>query len=264
MPLERGGTLSSYQRLTPSNGVLTHAQVSIEKDLILAAKSIHIIPTSLSASLIDTKISEAQRKLIVNMVDRNLCVDLSDRFEIAPLSQPADLTVHAFITRIVPTDETAAAVSKIISVGASVATAVAVVPVPVPSVRIPIGLGGLALEAEAVDQNGAQVAAMLWARGADSFTSRARVSSVGDAYDLASSFSDDFSKLLVTGNSPFESVPALPSIQRIGSLFGGAPKESACEAFGRNSGVASMLGGAIGLPPEWTDTGAQDGAQTKP
>src|SRR5882672_3871780 len=94
MPLERGGTLSSYQRLTPSNGVLTHAQVSIEKDLILAAKSIHIIPTSLSASLIDAKISEAQRKLIVNMVDRNLCVDLSDRFEIAPLSQPADLTVH--------------------------------------------------------------------------------------------------------------------------------------------------------------------------
>src|SRR5262249_27782233 len=166
-----------------------------------------------------------------------------------------DLTVHAFITRIIPTDETAAAASKVTWVATSVATAVTVVPVPVPSLRIPIGLGGLALEAEAIDRTGSQNAAMVWARGADSLTSRPRVSPAGDSYDLAASLGAEFSKALVTGARPFKTLPPPP--KRVGSLLGGAPKESACEAFGRGPGVAGLVGSAIGLPPEWTDKGAQ-------
>jgi Protein of unknown function (DUF3313) len=257
VPLEQAGLLSSYQHLAPSSGFLTQAQVSVNKDEILAAKTIRIIPTSLSSAVAEAKLSEAQLTLIANAVDRSLCTGLSDRFQIVPRAQPADLTVHAFITRIIPTDETAAAASKVTSVATSVATAVTVVPVPVPSLRIPIGLGGLALEAEAVDRTGSQKAAMVWARGADSVTSRPRVSSAGDAYDLATSFGADFSKLLVTGASPFKTLPSLPSMRRVGSLLGGAPKESACEAFGRGPGVAGLVGGMIGLPPEWTDTGPQ-------
>ena len=62
---------------------------------------------------------------------------------------------------------------------------------PIPSVRVPIGLGGIALEGEAVDPAGYQRAAMLWARGANSFFGKTRVSPVGDAYELASSFGSD-------------------------------------------------------------------------
>jgi Protein of unknown function (DUF3313) len=255
VPLERAGVLSSYQHLAPSSGFLTQAQVSVNKDEILAAKTVRIIPTSLSVAVAEAKLSKAQLTLIANAVDRSLCSGLSDRFQIVPRAQPADLTVHAIITRIIPTDETAAAASKVTSVATSVATAVAVVPVPAP--RIPIGLGGLALEAEAVDQTGSQKAAMVWARGADTVTSRPRVSSAGDAYDLAASFGADFSKLLVTGASPFKTLPSLPSMRRVGSLLGGAPKESVCEAFGRSPGVAGFVGSAMGLPPEWTDKGAQ-------
>jgi Protein of unknown function (DUF3313) len=261
VPLEQAGLLSSYHDLAPSSGVLTQAQVRVNRDEILAAKTIRITPTSLSAAVAEAKLSEAQLRLIANAVDRSLCTGLNDRFQIVPSAQAADLTVHAFITRIVPTDETAAAASKAISVGTSVATAVTVVPVPVPSLRIPIGLGGLALEAEAVDRTGSQKAAMVWARGADSLTSRPRVSSAGDAYDLATSFGADFSKLLVTGASPFKTLPSLPSMRRVGSLLGVAPKESACEPFGRGPGVAGLVGGMIGLPPEWTDPGAQVDAQ---
>jgi Protein of unknown function (DUF3313) len=257
VPLEQAGLLSSYQHLAPSSRFLTQAQVSVNKDEILVAKTIRIVPTSLSAAVAEAKLSEAQLTLIANAVDRSLCSGLSERFQIVPPTQPADLTVHAFITRIIPTDETAAAASKVASVATSVATAVAVVPVPVPAPRIPIGLGGLALEAEAVDRTGSQKAAMVWARGADSVTSRPRVSSAGDAYDLATSFGADFSKLLVTGASPFKTLPSLPSMRRVGSLLGGAPKESACEAFGRGPGVAGLVGSMIGLPPEWTDKGAQ-------
>jgi hypothetical protein len=257
LPLERAGSLSSYQQLAPSDGFLTRAQVSASKDEILAAKTIRVIPTSFAAAAAEAKLTEAQLRLIANAVDRSLCTGLSERFVIVASAQPADLTVRAFITRIIPTDEIAAAASKATSVAASVASAVGAVTAPVPSLRFPIGLGGLALEAEAVDQTGTQKAAMLWARGADPVTSKPRVSPAGDAYELASSFGDDFSKLLVTGASPFKRLPAPPSMNRIGSLFGGAPKESACEAFGRGPGLPGLLGGAIGLPPEWTDNGAQ-------
>jgi hypothetical protein len=265
VPLERAGSLSSYQHLAPSDGLLTQAQVSVSKDEILAAKTIRVIPTSfptsLSVAAAEAKLSEAQLRLIANAVDRSLCTGLSDRFAIVAGAQPADLTVRAFITRIIPTDEIAAAASKATSVAASVATAVGAITLPVPSLRFPIGLGGLALEAEAVDPTGSQKAAMLWARGADPVTSKPRVSAAGDAYELASSFGDDFSKLLVTGASPFKRLPSPPSMNRIGSLFGGAPKESACETFGRGPGVPGLLGSAIGAPPEWTDKGAQAEAE---
>ncbi|WP_348626238.1 hypothetical protein [Rhizobium sp. CF080] len=33
---------------------------------------------------------------------------------------------------------------------------------------------------------------MVWARGADSFTTKARISPLGDAYSLAESFGSDF------------------------------------------------------------------------
>ena len=96
-----------------------------------------------------------------------------------------------------------------------------------------------------------------WARGAHSF-SRPRASRAGDAYEFASSFGDDFSKLLVTGASPFKTLPSLPTMDGINSALGGAPKESACEAFGRGPGVPGMMGGALGLPPELTDKGAPE------
>jgi hypothetical protein len=60
----------------------------------------------------------------------------------------------------------------------------------------------------------------------------------------------------VAAASPFNTVPSLPSINRINAMLGGAPREAACEAFGRDPGVAGMIGDGIGLPPEWTDHGA--------
>jgi hypothetical protein len=53
----------------------------------------------------------------------------------------------------------------------------------------------------------------------DAFT-KPKVSKVSDAYDLAKSFAADFSQLLVTGSSPFETLPSLPSVHSIGSMLG--------------------------------------------
>lgn len=101
-----------------------------------------------------------------------------------------------------------------------------------------------------------QKAAMVWARGADAVTSKPKISAASDAYELASSFGEDFSKLLKTGETPFGSSPSLPSMQQLNSSLGGAPKYVACEASGRGAGVAGLVGGSVlGLPPEWSDKG---------
>lgn len=251
-PMTRGGSLSSYDSLMPSDGVLTKSLVRVSKDDVLAAKTVRLMPTGFSAAA-SPALAEKQRVLVANAVDRSLCVGLSDRFEVVGFNESADLTVRVIVTQATATDELAAGASKV----ASIVPTVLSLGVPVPVPRIPIGLGSLTLEAEAIDKMGRQQAAMIWARGADSFTSAPRVSKAADAYDLAITFGNDFSGLLVTGNSPFEQLPSAPSLAKIGSSFGGKPKYAACEVFGRNPGVAGMIAGRVGLPPEWSDDGAK-------
>jgi hypothetical protein len=128
-------------------------------------------------------------------------------------------------------------------------------PVPIP--RLPIGLGGLSVEAEAVSPDGTQRAAMLWARGANMLATKARVSKIGDAYSLSSAFGADFSRMLVKGQDPFRDKWAMPSTQNMKASLGGDPKYDACKAFGAAPDLKGMVTGPLGLPPDWTDTGAK-------
>jgi hypothetical protein len=248
-PMTPGGSLSSYDDLTPSDGMLTKSRVHVNKDKVLAAKTIRIVPTTFANTASPT-LSDDQRKLVANTVDRSLCIGLSDRFQVVASDAPADLTVHATVTNAAITNEIAAGASQIAGAAPAAFGVRAFVP------RIPIGLGSLTVEAETRSREGKSQASMIWARGADSFTSSPRVSSVGDAYDLAAMFGDDFSQLLVTGSSPFGAMPSVPSLQKISSSFGGKTKYAACEAFGRGPGVIGMVAGHVGMPPEWTDDGA--------
>jgi hypothetical protein len=253
-PLERAGSLASYDNLTPSDGLLTKSQLRISKADVLAAKTARIEPTAFTATAASQPFSPQQRRLIKNAVNRAMCLALSERFRIVAPTETADLNVRAVITQIAPTDAAAAGVSKVASVVPSIVAPG--VPIPVP--RLPIGLGSLSVEAEARDPSGKQQAAMIWARGANSFTSAPRVSSDGDAYDLAETFGSDFGRFLVTAESPFGKVPAPPSVDRLSASLGGAPKEAICETFGRSPGLAGLAGERIGLPPDWTDRGAPD------
>ncbi|MBA7477440.1 hypothetical protein ES707_12851 [subsurface metagenome] len=246
-PLTTAGSLASYDGLTPADGVVTHSRMKVDKAAVLAAKSVSIAPTSFSGASLKAQLNEKQRRVIANAVDRSICIGLSDRYYVVPTGRPADLSVHATITDVTVTNTVAAGTAKVVSVAGGFAAA----GVPVP--RIPLGMGSLSIEAEAKDVSGRQKAAFIWARGADMLTSSPRVSESGDAYDLAGEFGADFSKLLVTGDNPFDKSVSLPSMQRVKSSLGGAPKNAACDAFGR-TGVGSFLGGKLlGTPPEWTD-----------
>ncbi|MDD1520745.1 DUF3313 domain-containing protein [Bradyrhizobium sp. WBAH10] len=257
-PLSQSGALSSYDNLTSSDGVLTKSRVRVDKPDVLAAKTVRIAPASVASGALPANFSDEQRKLVLNAVDRALCVKLSDRLRVVNATETADLTVHATITHAEPTDKVAAGASKAVSIVPSVLS----IPVPVP--RLPVGLGSLSVEAEARDRSNQQKAALIWARGADSITSRPKVSEASDAYDLASAFGEDFGTLVATGESPFGKGPSLPSMQKIRSDLGGAHENSACDAFGRSPGVAGLVGGGLGLPPEWTDKGGNEQPATAP
>ena len=250
-PLVQGGGLSSYDGLKPSDGKVTKSRLQVKKEQLAAAKTINIAPTAFPPNVAPT-LSNEQRVLVANAVNRALCVSLSDRYKVVPPDVPADLTVRAAVTRATETDEVAAGISAATSIGVSfVDTSV---PIPVP--RIPVGLGELSIEAEAVDRAGKQQAAMVWGRGATAFFSTPRASKASDAYDLAGAFGDDFAKLVSKGESPFEGVGIdIPSWDTIGSKMGFAHKYAACENYGRAPGIAGLAGGKLGLPPEWTDDG---------
>lgn len=256
-PLEEAGRLQSYDGLENSDGLLTKSKIRVNKSEVLSYKTIKIIPTSFTLKAENTILTPSQRNLITNAVDRTLCAGLSERFVVVSSSEPADLTVHAEVTQVAPTDVAAAALSR----GASVAKSFLLPGIPVPVPRVPIGLGSLSLEAEARDREHKQQAAMVWGRGANAFFGSTRVSEEGDAYGLAADFGDDFSKMLVTGETPFGKLSAPPSFERVGAYLGGATKYPACEAFGRAPGLAGVVGDNLGLPPSWTDRGGVPATQ---
>lgn len=255
--LTQSGGLESYANLKPSDGVLTKTRQRVDRETVLAARTVYIEPTRVSPSAARSGLTSEQLKLVTNALDRGLCFGLGKRFEVVGPGQPAELKVAAVITKLQATDVIASTASKVVDVGGTVVRVTTGIPVPAP--RLPFGLGSLSVESVALTPDGRQAAAMTWARGADVMTIRARMSEDGDAYALAKEFATDFSKLLVTGTDPMQAgIPELPTLQGVSEFFGGKPKHSICEQFGRNPGLENTIGRAIGLPPNWTDGGASN------
>nr|WP_226951166.1 DUF3313 domain-containing protein [Rhizobium terrae] len=246
VPLKEAGTLTSYSKLGPPKGTFSKKRFHVDGQHLAAVKTVRIVPTTFSFNAASRIKSEADRALVSNALDRALCVALSDKYQMVPADQPADLTVRSVVADIVPTDKTLAGVSTAVTVGTGF-----VLPVSVP--RLPFGLGGLAVEAEAIDAGGLQSAAMVWARGANSIQDNPRVSQVGDAYNMATKFANEFSRVLISGKEPKMLDISLPSRQRAQSWLGGKPKYAACDAFGRAPGLVGVIAAKYGAPPEWTD-----------
>jgi hypothetical protein len=252
--LKEGGTLSTYNQLSPSKGKFTKTRTFVDAQGLSGVRTVAILPSTFSPDAAIRIKTSQDRALVSNALDRAVCVALSDKYQLVPTGQPVDLTVRAVVTDIVATNKTMAGVSTAVSLGSSLA-----LPVGIP--RLPMGLGGLAVEAEAIDSTGIQRAAVVWSKGANSITNNARVSEVGDAYSLASDFGKYFSRMLVTGKEPKGVDLSLPSAQRLNSALGGKPKYAACDAFGRSPGLVGIVADKVGAPPQWTDKEQRTPAQ---
>lgn len=250
-PTTRSGALTSYEGLAPSNGVQTKSQLRVNRDALLAAKTVRIARTRFGVG-VGAELSEAHRALVANRIDRALCRRLSGRLDVVDPATSADLNVQATITHLDPTGRFAAGASV-------VASFVSVVPMVSP--RVPLGLGSLTVEAEALDPAGRQDAAIVWSRKAQpiAMMGGATVSEVGDAYQFAGVFGENFGDLVTTGQTPLGRVPR-PKIPKLGGK-----RDEACDAYGRGPGVAGFVAENFGLPPGWTDKGARTpDAETRP
>ncbi len=249
VPLKEGGMLSSYSKLGAAKGKFSKSRVYLDSVKLKEIKTVAIWPTTMTFSAGSRIQNSGDRLLVSNAIDRAICFTMSEKYKIVPINASPDLTIKSVITDIVPTQPTVAGAAKAISIGSSIA-----LPVQIP--RLPFGLGGLAVEAEAVDNTGAQRAAIMWSRGANSFSNEARVSKVGDAYDLAASFGTEFSRMVIAGKEPDALNIHLPSIYEIRTRLGGRPGSPLCENYGRSPGLLGAVGASFGAPPSWTDKGS--------
>jgi hypothetical protein len=151
-----------------------------------------LLPAKLQeASDIPDTITPESRVLVLGELDRQLCFQLSRRFEIVSPDDPTAARVQAVITRLQETNATASAASAAVSWF-----------LPGGSVRLPVGRGGVSIEARLDLADGRQAAAMAWSRGAGVVMDAGSLSEVGDAHRFTASFAKDFSDFLVETETP--------------------------------------------------------------
>jgi len=173
------GSLANYTDLKPDRGAV-RAEIAARSDPVALAgvKRVRIEPTRFAGDS-GQWLSAPERSRLVREIDAQLCFELSERYEIAMTGQAH--VARAFIAEVAPTGK----------VGSVVAAATSFfIPGPI-GLRAPIGRGGLAAEAELLDPEGRQVAALTWSRRATLVgTDDPSLSRVGDALQFAEPFAD--------------------------------------------------------------------------
>lgn len=175
------GFLSSYEGLEERTDVV-RASVLQRRDEALVASIVRVwvAPAEIFGE-VDHTLSEEERRMVLSEVDRQLCYELSERFEIAEQRDDHSAFVRIGVTRMQSTDQAGSVVA---------ATANFFIPGPI-KVRTPIGLGGLGAEAELLMPDGAQAAAIVWRRDAMVVgTDKPSLSRIGDAHQLAEPLGD--------------------------------------------------------------------------
>ncbi len=180
-PEPTSGYLSSYEGLAARPDSL-RASVRQRRDDAgaQAIERIHIERAELTADAAPA-LSPEDWTLVLGEMERQVCYELSERFTVLDGPAPDAARVRLAATRISPTGQ-----------AGSIASAAASYFIPGPiALRAPGATGGLAAEAELLDPDGRQVAAIVWARNATVIgAENPSLSRVGDADRLAEAFGD--------------------------------------------------------------------------
>lgn len=210
----------------------------LDADAVLAARSATLPRVDIADGAASENITPAQAALVANRAARDVCNALAPHLEL--VERDGDLDVELRLTSLQPTSREVAGVSEVIGY---------LVPV---SVRLPAGLGGLAIDGVARDADG-DVLVLRWAQGANAISDSALVSTIGDAYQLASEFADDFSEAVVDPRGKEgDTRVKLDRRQR-------EANKALCRArFGSQSVAGLGASFMLPLPPEMIDDGAPD------
>ena len=211
----------------------------LDAEAVLAAHSISLPEVRIAEGAVGEGITPAQAALVANRAARDVCMALSRHYRIEP--GRGDLAIDVVVTAMRPT-----------SAGAAGASAVLGVFVPGPF-RLPAGLGGFAADGAARSANG-EILVLRWAEGAGAITEDAKVSAIGDAYQLAGDFADDLAKALVDPRgAEAASRPPLAADERDAG-------EARCIArFGKANVAGRGASFLLPLAPEAIDAGPPSG-----
>jgi hypothetical protein len=206
-PPTQTGFLSNQAGMETVSGTV-RAQIERQRDLnaLRTVQKLALFPAKLQqgGDIPDT-IAPESRTLVLGELDRQLCFQLSRRFELVGPEDPEAARVQAVITRLQETNGTASAASAAVSWF-----------LPGGSIRLPVGRGGLSIEARLDLADGRQAAAMAWSRGAGVVMDEGSLSEVGDAHRYTANFADDFSDFLVEPGTPKRALPAQDPCQKHG------------------------------------------------
>lgn len=226
----------------PLTSVEDEAHLVVDRYIDAAALTPDVALTlprfSIAPNVAPESVTEAQRVLIANNAARSLCAELSPYFTLRADPDATTLEPRLVVTAIAPTNQGIASASAVVDVF-----------VPGPA-RLPAGLGGLAVDAELIDASGAQRAVIRWARGANAITDNAQISRIGDAWQLADEFGEDFAEALrqpLGGQSPRR--------PRLAAAVTEANRELCSARFGSVNVGAQVAGRLIPLAPEAMDAG---------
>ena len=207
-PPTQTGFLANQASMEKVSGTV-RAQIERQRDLdaLRGVQKVMLLPARLQegGDIPDT-ITPESRLLVLGELDRQLCFQMSRRFELVGPEEPAAARVQAVITRLQETNATASAASAAVSRL-----------LPGGSVRLPVGRGGLSIEARLDTANGRQAAAMAWSRGAGVVMDQGSLSEVGDAHRFASNFAADFADFLAEPGTPKRAVPDPDPCQKFGA-----------------------------------------------
>lgn len=209
-PPTQTGFLTNQAGMEKVSGTV-RAQIERQRDLeaLRGVKRLTLLPAILQdrGDIPDT-IKPESLLLVLGELDRQLCFQLSRRFELVDQEAPSAARVQAVITRLQETSATASAASAAVSWF-----------LPGGSIRLPVGRGGLSIEARLDLADGRQAAAMAWSRGAGVVMDEGSLSEVGDAHRFTASFADDFADFLVEPGTPKRALPAKDPCQKFGARF---------------------------------------------
>jgi hypothetical protein len=238
--VEQRGIASERELTTVRDEDYAQAKRFLDIDAVLAARSANLPQVAVADAVTTEDVSIEQGKLVANRAAREVCNALAPYLVLREAD--GDLDIALYLLAVQPTSRGAAGVSEVIGL---------FVPGPF---RLPAGLGGLAIDG-VVRTAGEDVLVLQWAEGASAVMEDARISTIGDAYQLAGDFADDFTAALVDPRGKEgDKRPRLDPAQR-------KANQALCRDRFGSANVAG-IGASFLLPlaPEAIDEGAPEQA----
>lgn len=236
-PAPDSGFLSNYSDLENKGkrGVaLRQRRDDIASDRVA---SVYLEP-SVMAPGVGNGLTENEREMVMREVDRQICIEVSERFTIAPAPTSDSATIRTSVVRLHPTGR----VGALASLGAGLF-------VPIINLRPPTQTGGLAIESEMLEAGTSQqIAAISWAQNAQ-YVGRdgPSFSRVGDALQMAEGMGDAVGDAFSSKAREVTPIPKPDPCAARGSRRNLA-RQGVGFAFGMVSGVYSPEVSGIGAP----------------